>query len=61
MRITGVEAGIAHYREAGTKKNYAQSELRTNGERTTRGFTVPTIRHGFNTLHRLFDIVFNNN
>ena len=40
MRITGVEAAIAHYREAGTKKRCAQSELRANGEGVLGGFTV---------------------
>ena len=40
MRITGVEAAIAHYTGKLEQKRFAQSELRTNGERTTRGFTV---------------------
>ena len=40
MCTNGVEAAIARYREAGTKKICAQSELRTNGERIPGGFTV---------------------
>ena len=40
MRANGVEAAIARYREAGTKKRYAQSELRANGECVLGGFTV---------------------
>ena len=40
MRVTGVETAIARYREAGTKKRCAQSELRADGERETQGFTV---------------------
>ena len=40
MRANRVEAAIARYREAGTKKRCAQSELRANGERVLGGFTV---------------------
>ena len=40
MRANGVEAAIARYREAGTKKRCAQLELRANGERVFGGFTV---------------------
>ena len=42
MRANGVEAAIACYNEAGTKKRCVQSELRENGERVFGGgFTVP--------------------
>ena len=40
MRVNGVEAAIARYREAGTKKRCTKSELRANGERILGGFTV---------------------
>ena len=40
MRANGVEAAIARYRDAGTKSDAAQSELRSNGERVLGGFTV---------------------
>ena len=40
MRANGVEAAIARYRETGTKKRCAQSEMRAIGERVLGGFTV---------------------
>ena len=43
MRTNGVEATIARYNSAGTKKRCAQSELRANGERVLGGFTVISI------------------
>ena len=45
MRANEVEAAIARYREAGTKKRCAQSELHAYGERVVSIFIVSLYIH----------------